>query len=484
MPAINLLPDNFLWGGSIAAHQCEGAWNEDGKIMGIMDLATAGSYQKKREFTKTVEPGKYYPNHTGIDFYHTYREDIRLFAEMGFKCLRISIDWSRIFPEGDDAVPNEKGIQYYQNVIDELRKYGIEPMVTLFHFEMPVAIVRKYNSWLSRKTIQLYLRFAKTMFTALKGKVHYWVVFNEMNHIDPTSDASDMFVYILSGLTNEELGSTREERRKKLTIMGYHMTVAGVEAVRIGHTVDPENKIGCVFGLTPSYAACSDPNDALLAYQTTIRDFYQIDAMCNGAFPAYKEKEYESFHINVGMTEEDKVAFKEGVIDFIGINYYSSEVVTTHEELKSDDGTLYGGMFNPYLPKSDWGWVIDPVGLRYTLNLLWRRYNKPIIITENGLGAIDQMKDGTIDDTYRIAYLREHFKEMEKAVAEDHVPLFGYLMWGPIDLVSATTGEMKKRYGFIYVDRNDDGSGTNKRYRKKSFYWYKHVIETNGKDLG
>ena len=477
------LPENFLWGGSIAAHQCEGAWNEDGKIMGIMDLATAGSYEHKREFTKTVEEGKVYPNHYGIDFYHTYKDDIKLFAEMGFKCLRISVDWSRIYPNGDDEIPNEKGIEFYKNVVDELLKNDIEPMVTLFHFEMPVAIVRKYNSWLSRETVDLYLKYAKTMFEALKGKVHYWVTFNEMNHIDPTSDASDMFVYILSGLTNADLGETKEEQRRKITLMGYNMTLAGVMATRLGHQVDPTNQIGCVFGLTPSYPATCDPNDVLLSYRTTIRDYYQIDAMCNGSFPEYKLNDYRKLNIDIHVTDEDRLAFKEGVIDYIGFNYYSSEVVTTREDMKTEDGTLYGGMFNKYLKASDWGWTIDPVGLRYMLNTLWRRYNKPIIITENGLGAYDKLENDTVEDDYRIAYLKEHFIEMKKAVEEDGVNLFGYLMWGPIDLVSATTGEMKKRYGFIYVDRNDDGSGSNKRYKKKSFDWYKQVIETNGESL-
>lgn len=477
------LNKDFLWGGSIAAHQCEGAWNEDGKIMGIMDLATAGSYEYKRKFTRTVEEGKIYPNHYGIDFYHTYKEDIALFAEMGFKCLRISIDWSRIYPNGDDEHPNEKGIRFYQSVVDELLKYGIEPMVTLFHFEMPVAVVRKYDSWLSRKTVDLYLKYARTMYESLKGKVHYWVTFNEMNHIDPASDASDMFVYILSGFTNQDLGETREERRRKITLMGYNMTLAAVKAVSIGHEVDNTNQIGCVFGLTPSYPACSDPNDVFLSYRTTIRDFYQIDAMCNGAFPEYKLREYQKLDIDIGMEEHDKIAFKDGVIDYIGFNYYSSEVVTTRDDLKSKDGTLFGGMFNPYLKASDWGWTIDPIGLRYMLNVIWRRYNKPIIITENGLGAYDKLENNTVEDDYRIEYLREHFKEMKKAVEEDGVELFGYLMWGPIDLVSATTGEMKKRYGFIYVDRNDDGSGTNRRYKKKSFYWYKKVIASNGNDL-
>lgn len=476
---------NFLWGGSIAAHQCEGAWNEDGKIMSIMDLATSGSVSKKREFTKTLEEGKSYPNHEAIDFYHRYKEDVALFGEMGFKALRISIDWGRIYPNGDDEKPNEKGIKFYQNLVDELRKNDIEPIVTLFHFEMPVNIVRKYKSWLSRETIDLYLKYCQTMFEALKGKVRYWVNFNEMNHIDPMSDADDMFVYILSGMTNEDLGETKEERRKKITLMGYNMTLAGVKAVKLCHDADPDNRMGCVFGLHPSYPLTTDPADNMYAYRETIRDFYQVDAMCNGAFPKYKLNDYEKLGFEIGMTKEDEKAFSEGIIDFIGFNYYYSEVVTTHEELKSNDATMHGGMFNKYLKVSDWGWTVDPVGLRYMLNMIWRRYNKPIIICENGLGAADEFNhvSKTVHDDYRIEYLRDHFKEMIKAVDEDGVDLFGYLMWGPIDLISATTGEMRKRYGFIYVDKNDDGTGSNERYRKDSFYWYKKVIESNGKEL-
>ena len=481
---MNKLPDNFLWGGSIAAHQCEGAWNEDGKIMSIMDLATSGSVSKKREFTKTLEAGKIYPNHYAIDFYHTYKDDIALFAEMGFKALRISIDWGRIYPNGDDEEPNKKGIEFYENLVDELRKNNIEPIVTLFHFEMPVNIVRKYNSWLNKETINLYLKYCKTMFEALKGRVKYWVNFNEMNHIDPMSDADDMFVYILSGLTNADLGETKEERRKKITLMGYNMTVAAVKATKLCHDVDSNNLMGCVFGLHPCYPLTTDPSDNLYAYKETIRDFYQVDAMCNGEFPKYKLKEYEKLGIDIQMTDEDVQTFKNGVIDYIGFNYYYSEVVTTHEELKSNDKTLHGGMFNKYLKVSDWGWTVDPVGMRYMLNMIYRRYNKPIIICENGLGAVDEMNaDGTIHDDYRIQYLRSHFIEMNKTVIEDGVDLFGYLMWGPIDLISATTGEMRKRYGFIYVDRHTDGSGSNKRYKKDSFNWYKKVISSNGEDL-
>lgn len=482
---MNKLNKNFLWGGSIAAHQCEGSWNRDGKIMSIMDLATSGSREKKREFTKEIEIDKYYPNHDGIDFYNRYKEDIALFAEMGFKALRISIDWGRIYPNGDEKKPNEKGIKFYQDVVDELIKNNIEPIVTLFHFEMPVNIVRKYGSWTNRKTIDLYLKYCQTMFESLKGKVYYWVNFNEMNHIDPMSDADDMYVYILSGLVNADLGDSPENRRKMISLMGYNMTLAGVKAVKLCHKVDAKNKMGCVFGLHPCYPLTTDPNDNLYAYKKMIRDFYQVDAMCNGAFPEYKLKEYEKLGIDIGINKEDITAFKEGIIDYIGFNYYYSEVVTTHDELKTNDETLHGGLFNKYLKVSEWGWTVDPIGMRYMLNIIWRRYNKPIIICENGLGAVDKFdeKNKTVHDTYRIEYLRDHFVEMKKAVEEDGVALFGYLMWGPIDLVSATTGEMEKRYGFIYVDKDDFGNGTFDRYKKESFYWYKKVIDSNGDDL-
>ena len=473
------LRKDFLWGGSIAAHQCEGAWNEDGKGVGIMDLVTSGSYEKPRQYHREILEGYKYPSHEGIDFYHRFKEDVALFGELGFKALRISIDWSRIYPNGDDEKPNEKGIKYYQELVDECRKNHIDPIVTVYHFEMPVNIVRKYHSWLNRKTIDLYLRFAETMFKALKGKVQYWVTFNEMNHIDPTSKASQLFTYLVSGIGVEDL----KDYKQDIALIGYNMTLASVKAVALGHEIDPGNKMGCVFGLHPYYAHTCHPDDALLAYKSTVRDLYQIDAMTRGHFPRYKLNEYKILGIDLQISEEDQKAFKKGILDYLGINYYQTEVATADESLKRKTG-LYGGIDNPYLKNSDWGWAMDPTGLRYLLNILWRRYELPIIICENGLGAIDKLnEDKTVHDDYRIEYLTEHLSALKKAVTEDGVDCFGYLMWGPIDLVSATTGEMKKRYGFIYVDKNDDGSGTLERYRKDSFYWYQNVIKTNGKEL-
>ena len=473
------LRKDFLWGGSIAAHQCEGAWNVDGKGIGIMDLVTSGSYEVPREICKDIEDGKRYPSHEGIDFYHRFKDDIALFGEMGFKALRISIDWSRIYPNGDDEEPNKKGIEYYQSVVDELLKNGIEPIVTLYHFEMPVNLVRKYGSWTNRKVIDFYLKYCKTMFEALKGKVKYWVTFNEMNHIDPQTEASDIFTYIIAGLKFSEM----VEKKQTLATIGYNMTLAGVKAVELAHEIDHNNKVGCVFGLTPVYPINCNPVNVMNAFKEMDRDFYLIDAMCNGCFPKYKLKEYKDSDIQLEISNEDKESFYNGKLDFIGVNYYSTSVA--HYE-GDDDGeeTLFGGVQNPYLEKSKWGWSIDPIGLRYLLNYVYRRYELPIIVSENGLGAMDKVEaDGSINDDYRIDYLNQHLVQLKKAAEEDGVECFGYLMWGPIDLVSATTGEMKKRYGFIYVDKQDDGTGDYSRKKKKSFDWYKEVIESNGESL-
>ncbi|MGX8850651.1 glycoside hydrolase family 1 protein [Amedibacillus sp. YH-ame10] len=472
-------PKDFLWGGSIAAHQCEGAYLEGGKGLGIMDLVSNGTYETPRHISSVLEEGCYYPSHTGIDFYHRYKEDLALMAEMGFKTLRISIDWSRIYPMGDEEEPNQEGLQFYHDVIDEMLRLHIEPMVTLYHFELPMNIVKTYGAWLNRKTIDLYVKFCRSVVTSLKGKVHRWVTFNEMNHLDPMSEVSDIFTYMIAGVKYSELTNKKQD----LASIGYHMTLAGVKACACIHEIDPSNQVGCVFGITPYYPKNCRPENVLQAFKDMDRDFYQIDAMCNGAFPEYKVKEYVRNDIIVDITHEDKQAFKEGTLDFIGLNYYATEVRATKEDMDGN-ATYFGGMENPYLKQSDWGWTVDPVGLRYLLNYTYRRYGLPIIITENGLGAVDVVNEqGIVDDNYRISYLNDHIKNIIDAVQEDGVDCFGYLMWGPIDLVSATTGEMKKRYGFIYVDKQDDGTGTYARSPKKSFAWYQEVIKTNGGNI-
>ncbi|MBP2098993.1 family 1 glycosylhydrolase [Enterococcus rivorum] len=473
------LKENFLWGGSIAAHQCEGAWNEDGKGIGIMDLVTKGSYETPRRIDKTFQQETTYPSHEAIDFYHKYKEDIVLFADMGFKALRISIDWSRIYPNGDDSEPNKLGILFYQELVDELIKYGIEPIVTLYHFEMPIHLVKKYGSWANRQTIDFYLTFCRTMFEALKGKVKYWVTFNEMNHIDPQTETSDIFTYIIAGLKFSEL----EDRRQTLATIGYNMTVASCKAVTLGHEIDSNNQVGCVFGIEPVYPVDCNPVNVMNAFKQMDRDFYQIDAMCNGKFPEYKVAEYKDQGIKIEIMPEDKGSFADGRLDFIGMNYYASSVAE-YEGAEEGRSALFGGLQNPFLETSKWGWTIDPTGLRYLLNYTYRKYGLPIIITENGLGAVDEFsEDGKIHDDYRIDYLQKHIEQLKIAIEVDQVDCFGYLTWGPIDLVSATTGEMKKRYGFIYVDKQDDGTGTLERTPKDSYHWFKKVIQSNAENL-
>lgn len=470
---------NFFWGGSIAAHQCEGAFDKAGKGPAIMDYVTVGAYGQPREIHSQLSEVSRYPSHEGIDFYHRYKEDVALFAEMGFTALRISIDWSRIYPMGDEELPNQAGITFYQNLVDELLKHGIEPIVTLYHFEMPIHLVQEYGSWQNRQVVDFYLRFCQTMFEALRGKVKYWVTFNEMNHIDPQTEASDIFTYIIAGLKYSEL----EDKEQTLAMIGYNMTLASVLAVELCHKVDPTNQIGCVFGIEPVYPVDCNPINVMNAFKQMDRDFYQIDAMCNGEFPAYKLAEYEAQGIDINISEEDKIAFAKGKLDFIGMNYYASSVAE-YEGAESEKSALFGGLQNPYLKTSKWGWTIDPIGLRYLLNYTYRKYGLPIIVTENGLGAVDEFSaDGQIHDDYRIDYLEQHVRELKMAVEIDQVDCFGYLTWGPIDLVSATTGQMSKRYGFIHVNLDDEGNGDLSRTPKESFNWYKQVIATNAENI-
>lgn len=478
MKECGILPSGFLWGGSIAAHQCEGAWDEGGKGLATMDLVSAGGAGVPRHISRELEEGVRYPSHEGIDFYHCYPEDVALLAEMGVTALRISVDWSRIYPAGDEGWPNRAGLDHYSALVDELLAHGIEPIVTLFHFEMPVGVARRHGSWLSRATIDLYLRFVRTVATELKGRVRRWATFNEMNHIDPAGEASDTFLYLLSGLTVADL----ENPPSDLARMGYHMTLASVRAARLLREIDPANEVGCVFGITPIYPRSCRPADALCAQRLMDRDLYQADAMCRGVFPAYKLREYARLGIDCGYLPEDDADFACGRLDWLGVNYYASEVASAET---SDNGrSFFGGTRNPHLELSEWGWAIDPTGLRYLLNYVSRRYDLPILVTENGLGADDAVDaDGCVHDAYRIDYLREHVRAVIEAVCQDDVDCRGYLSWAPIDLVSATTGEMRKRYGFIYVDKHDDGSGSLARLRKDSFHWYQKVIKSNGGDL-
>lgn len=463
-------PKEFLWGGATAANQCEGAWNEDGKGASIQDYMPHGIMQG---------PSEVIDEHNlklkGIDLYHHYKEDIALFAEMGFKVYRMSVAWSRIFPNGDDEKPNEKGLEFYDNVFDECKKYGIEPLVTLSHYETPYHLAKKYDGWRSRDLIGFYEKYVRTVFTRYKGKVHYWITFNEINSI---------WHFPLMGagiLTPKNLLNAQD-----LYQAAHHELVASALATKIGHEIDSENKIGCmVLGLT-SYPRTCNPDDVIATMEESKRGYFFTDIHMRGYYPSYALKMMEKEGVVLDATDEDLEMLK-NTCDFLSFSYYMSKCIASNpEQYEKGKGNLTTGVKNPYLQESQWGWQIDPKGLRYLLNTYYDRYQKPLFIVENGLGAKDTLlseeKDGYwVEDDYRIQYMNDHLAQVSKAIEDDGVEVMGYTSWGCIDLISASTAEMKKRYGFIYVDRNNDGTGTFKRYKKKSFYWYKNVIETNGK---
>lgn len=467
------LPKDFLWGGAVAANQCEGAYREDGKGLNIADVMTVGSKDKKRQITDGVVDGLYYPNHEGIDFYHRYKEDIKLFAEMGFKCFRTSIAWSRIFPQGDEPSPNPAGLRFYHDLFDECHKYGIEPVVTISHYEMPLGLVQKYGAWRSRKLVDFFERYCRTIFTEYKGKVKYWMTFNEINAIEfgPWNPAG---LLITPG----------ENREQVIYQAAHHQFVASAKAVLLGHQIDPENKIGCMTLFGVVYPETCHPLDAKAADDMMSTMLAFADVQSRGEYPPHLLKNLERHGIAIQMEPGDLDLLRRGTVDYIGFSYYMSMVQAGRPtEAGQAKGNVVAGVVNPYLPSSEWGWQVDPMGLRLTLRLLYGRYQKPLFIVENGLGAEDKLEvDGTIHDPHRIDYMRAHIEAMAQAV-EEGVDLMGYTLWGCTDLVSSSTGEMKKRYGLIYVDKNNDGTGDMSRHRKDSFYWYKKVIATNGGDL-
>lgn len=474
------LSKDFLWGGAVAAHQLEGGWNEGGKGPSTADVMTAGAHGVPRRITDGVIEGLNYPNHEAIDFYHRYKEDIALFAEMGFKCFRTSIAWSRIFPNGDELEPNEEGLKFYDDMFDELIKNGIEPVITLSHFEIPYGICKNYGGWRNRKVIDMFVRFATTVMERYKNKVKYWMTFNEINNQAETDN--DLFAWTCSGVIFAE-----GENRVEVTYQAvHHELVASALVVKKGHEINPDFKIGCMLAYVPVYPYSCNPNDMMLSVEAMHKRYLYGDVHCRGYYPSYALKKWQRDGINIKMEPEDAEILREGCVDYIGFSYYMSAAVKSENDVKDSEG-LAGyskGIKNPYLKASDWGWQIDPVGLRYGLNSLYERYQKPLFIVENGFGAIDvKEKDGTCNDDYRIEYLKQHIIEMKKAVELDGVDLMGYTPWGCIDLVSFGTGEMKKRYGFIYVDKDNDGNGTLNRSKKKSFDWYKKVIASNGEDL-
>ncbi|GAA0359156.1 6-phospho-beta-glucosidase [Alkalibacterium iburiense] len=471
------LRKDFLWGGATAANQLEGGYNQGGRGLANVDVLPIG---EDRNPTRNgdvkhfdFDDEHFYPAKVGIDHYNRYKEDIALFAEMGFKTYRLSIAWSRIFPKGDEEEPNEEGLQFYENVFKECRKYGIEPLVTITHFDCPIHLIKEYGGWRNRQTIAFYERLVRTLFTRYKGLVKYWLTFNEINVILHAP-------FMGAGLVFEE----GENKKQVIYQAAHHELVASALATKIAHEIDPENQIGCMLAAGKFYPDTPHPRDVLAAQQADRRNYFFIDVQSRGEYPSYALKELEREGIEIPFAEGDKELLKKHTVDFISFSYYSSRVASGEPQSKEEtEGNVVRSVKNPHLEASEWGWQIDPLGLRITMNDIYDRYQKPLFIVENGLGAVDEPNEnGYVEDDYRIDYLASHIEAMKDAVELDGVDLMGYTSWGCIDLVSASTGEMKKRYGYIYVDRDNYGNGTLKRTPKKSFYWYKKVIETNGED--
>ncbi|AQR97403.1 glycoside hydrolase family 1 protein [Clostridium saccharoperbutylacetonicum] len=463
-------PKEFLWGGAIAANQAEGAFNEDGKGLSIADVLPVGK-DRFKDVSLNIEDDKYYPSHRAIDFYHTYKEDLKELSELGMKCFRTSIAWSRIFPNGDEAEPNEKGLEFYDNLFDELLKYNMEPVITISHFETPLNLIKKYGGWKNRKLIDFYTNFCEVIFNRYKHKVKYWMTFNEINH-------AHTLPLIAAAIEVKE----DESKLQDIYKASHNMLVASAKAVIMGHDINEEFKIGCMLSLSPIYPASCKPEDVFESYELRRRSLFYSDIQLLGEYPAYFNRIAKEHNISIEMEAEDKEILKKGVCDYLGFSYYRSSLHEAGMKILGNTGGLLGKK-NPYLKESKWGWPIDPLGLRYVCNELTDRYHKPLFIVENGLGTSDEIaEDGKIHDDERMEYLKEHVIMMKEAI-EDGANILGYTWWGPIDIVSAGTGEMKKRYGFVYVDRNNDGSGTLNRRRKESYNYYKQIIESNGENL-
>ena len=472
----SLFPKDFLWGGAIAANQAEGAYLEGGKGITTVDTIPHGkdrlSVKLGLEKRFSLRDDEYYPSHVGIDFYHRYKEDIALMAEMGFTVFRTSIAWSRIYPNGDELTPNAEGIAFYRDMFAECKKYGIEPLVTLCHFDVPMYLVKEYGSWRNRKMVEFFTRYARTCFEAFDGLVKYWLTFNEINILlhSPYSGAGLVF----------EAGDNKEQVKYQAS---HHQLLASALATKIAHEVNPINQVGCMLAGGNFYPYSCKPEDVWAALEKDRENLFFIDVQARGAYPSYTKRLFreKGFELEIQPGDDDIL---KNTVEFVSFSYYASRCASADmNDNNSNAANIVKSLKNPHIQASEWGWGIDPLGLRITMNMMYDRYQKPLFLVENGLGAKDEINEqGEINDDYRISYLREHIKAMADAI-DDGIPVMGYTSWGCIDLVSASTGEMSKRYGFIYVDRDDQGNGTLARTRKKSFWWYKKVIASNGSDL-
>lgn len=471
------LPNGFLWGGATAANQVEGAYDVGGRGLASTDICPIGKRRKAvirgQLDSLTPRADERYPTWKGIEHYQHFRQDIALFAEMGFKAYRFSISWSRIFPNGDELKPNEAGLEFYRNVVAECRKHQIEPVITISHFEVPLGLVASIGSWRSREMIDHYLRLCHVLFQNLP-EVRYWITFNEINMLLHAP-------FLAAGLVIAE-----EDNSDAITFAAaHHQLVASAKATQLARQLLPGSMIGCMFAAGVVYPHTCNPADALKAQQVTEEEYAFVDVQMRGHYSKKLWRTLENTGVAAQIPAEDLAVLAQNTADFVSFSYYNSRTVSADNNAQGmSEGNLFASAKNPYLEVSDWGWAIDPIGFRITLNEVYARYQRPMFVVENGLGAADDVaKDGTIDDSYRSNYLRDHIREMRTAVVEDGVDLMGYLAWGPIDLVSASTGQMQKRYGFIYVDYNDDGIGTMQRSKKQSFDWYRRVIASNGAEL-
>ena len=473
-----MFPTEFLWGGATAANQCEGAYDEDGRGLASVDVIPYGEdrFKVARGEIKMLEcdDSHLYPAHYGIDFYHRYKEDIKLFADMGLKCFRFSIAWTRVIPDGDGEVC-DKGLDFYEAVVDECLKYGIEPLITINHFDAPINLINKFGGWKDARMIDAFLKLCEALFKRLGNKVKYWLTFNEINMLLHLP-------FMGSGILFEE----GEEKNQVLYTAAHHELVASAKAVIMAHKMMPDAMVGCMLAAGQFYPFSCNPDDVYKGMEADRDNYFFTDVQARGEYPVWALKRMEKANVKLTISEEDKKILKEGTVDFISFSYYSSRCVSADPEVCKNyakGNAVFASVKNPYLKASEWGWQIDPLGLRITCNTLYDRYNKPLFIVENGLGAKDIIEDGKIHDSYRIDYMREHIKAMNAVINEDGIPLLGCTFWGIIDLVSASTGEMSKRYGMIYVDKDDKGEGTYNRLKKDSFFWYQKVIKTLGEDL-
>lgn len=488
-------PKEFLWGGATAANQYEGGWNEGGKKASTSDVMLGGSHTEPRMITwmnkETGETGKtgmglgaplefpegavpavlegcYYPSHEATDFYHHWKEDLGLLAEAGCNTFRMSINWACIFPDGDDEEPNEEGLKFYEEIFKECKRLGIEPLVTLSHYETPLNLAVQYGGWIDRRLIDFFEKYARTVFERYKGLVKYYLTFNEINIMS-------MGPYMAGGILDDSAQNKAQG--------AHNQFVASAKAVKAAREIDENIRVGQMLAYQPVYGLTCDPEDQLLALKTAHNTLFFSDVQTGGAYPNYKLKEYEREGIVLDDTPEDYELIAKYPADFLSFSCYGSSTHTTHDA-DATGGNMIMGVKNPYLETNVWGWGTDPNCLRIALNTLYDRYHKPLWIVENGIGWDDQVEeDGSIHDDYRIDYLRKNISSMHDAIVLDGVDLMGYTMWGIVDLVSAGTGEMKKRYGLIYVDKDDQGNGTLERSKKDSFYWYKKMIASQGTDL-